>query len=96
MQIEWGGKRILAGSNIVFTNGGLDPWSAGGVLKTLSHSMISVMIPEGAHHLDLMWSNEKDPQSVKLAREIQAQEIERWIQEARQNNPSEQNSLQIS
>ena len=37
----------------VFSNGGYDPWSPGGVLKDLSESVVAVVIPEGAHHLDV-------------------------------------------
>jgi hypothetical protein len=43
---EWGGRRIQAGSNIVFTNGLLDPWHGGGVLESLSDSLVAVVIPE--------------------------------------------------
>jgi lysosomal Pro-X carboxypeptidase len=81
--VEWGGRRIESASNILFTNGGLDPWSGGGVLKSLGHSLLSLVIPEGAHHLDLMFSNEGDPVSVKNTRRAQEKEVERWILEAR-------------
>ena len=40
----------------------------GGVLKNLSDSLVAVIIPEGAHHIDLMFSNELDPPSVQQAR----------------------------
>jgi len=75
----YGGRNITSSSNIVFSNGLLDPWSTGGVTKTLSDSIISVIIPEGAHHLDLRGSNPNDPESVIKAREIEKQSIKKWI-----------------
>ena len=63
----------------MFTNGGYDPWSSAGVNETVSDSVISVYIPEGAHHLDLMFSTPEDPPSVKRARKIQMDNIKKWI-----------------
>ena len=82
--IEWGGRRMESASNIVFSNGGLDPWRSGGVLSTPSDSLVAVQIPEGAHHLDLMFSNEKDPESVIKVRKIEEEHIVKWINEARE------------
>jgi lysosomal Pro-X carboxypeptidase len=52
---KWGfGHLDKAGaSHIVFTNGMNDGWSAGGVTKTLSPTLIAVNIADGAHHSDL-------------------------------------------
>ncbi|KAJ1477816.1 hypothetical protein T484DRAFT_1819987 [Baffinella frigidus] len=70
-------------SNIVFTNGGLDPWSAGGVLESLSPTVVSIFIPEGAHHLDLFFSRAEDPPCVRDARAQQVVHMHRWVAEAR-------------
>jgi lysosomal Pro-X carboxypeptidase len=45
--LQWGGKRIESASNIVFSNGLLDPWSGGGVLHNISDSLVAVIIPKG-------------------------------------------------
>jgi hypothetical protein len=70
----YGGLRTQYASNIVFTNGDLDPWSPAGVTPSSSvrsrslsqdESVVSLMIAMGGHHLDLFWSDENDPQSVR-------------------------------
>lgn len=78
---EYGGKNIYAASNIVFSNGLLDPWSAGGVLHNISRSVLAVLIPEGAHHLDLRGANKYDPVSVVRARRFHKQMILTWIRD---------------
>ena len=76
---EFGGT--AGASNIVFSNGLYDPWSSGGVLNNISESAIAVVIPEGAHHLDLMFSNPRDPESVKAARKVEMSNIQKWVDE---------------
>lgn len=80
--LMYGGRNIKAASNIVFSNGLLDPWSSGSILKT-SGSVVSVLIPEGAHHLDLRASSAKDPTSVISARKTERKYIRKWIDETR-------------
>ena len=78
-EVEWGGRRIGAATNIVWTNGGYDPWKGGGVLADVSPSAVAILIPEGAHHLDLMFSHPDDPASVTKARETQRAHMRRWV-----------------
>ena len=66
-------------SNIVFSNGGYDPWRSGGVLRSLSPTLEAIDIEHGAHHLDLFFSNPADPPSVKAARASELAAIKRWI-----------------
>ena len=83
--LMYGSKKLYGASNIVFSNGLLDPWSSGGVLKTLSKSVVSLIIPEGAHHLDLRAAEPNDPASVVKARQIERAQIRKWIAEAEKN-----------
>lgn len=77
--LEYGGKNLHGASNIVFTNGLLDPWSGGGVLQNISNSVIAVIMPEAAHHLDLRASNSEDPLSVIEARSFIQKMVRRWL-----------------
>ena len=76
---QYGGKNITTATNIIFSNGLLDPWSSGGVTKTLAPSLPSIIIPDGAHHLDLRSSNKNDPKDVIEAREMEKKIIRQWI-----------------
>ena len=48
--------------------------------------MVSLIIPEGAHHLDLRAADDADPASVTKARDIERQYIKKWIEEAGDTN----------
>ena len=60
------------------------------MLKNISDSLVAVIIPEGAHHIDLMFSNELDPPSVKQARAFQLDNIRKWIAEVDERNRRQQ------
>ena len=66
-------------SNIIFSNGQLDPWSAGGVLKQVSPDIVIIYMLNAAHHLDLRTPNEVDDPSVKAGRQLEIDTIKKWI-----------------
>ncbi|KAF7476145.1 lysosomal Pro-X carboxypeptidase isoform X2 [Marmota monax] len=81
----YGGENIKSHSNIIFSNGDLDPWSGGGVTKDITDTLVAVTIKEGAHHLDLRANNALDPTSVLLARALEIEHMKRWIKDFHDN-----------
>lgn len=81
--VHYGGKHLAQYSNIVFTNGDLDPWKGGGVTYNVTGGpeagVIAYVIKGGAHHLDLRSPNPLDPPSVIEARNIERAHIRKWI-----------------
>lgn len=77
--IEWGGKHIQSASNIIFSNGLRDPWSLGGVLESLSDTLIAIKIPGACHHEDLRITGPNDPQVLKDARQQELKIISGWL-----------------
>ena len=75
-------KDFLAATNVIFSNGELDPWRAGGLNKnvTADGSGIALYIESGAHHLDLRLPNAADPYTVTQARAQEETIIKGWIE----------------
>eukprot|EP00051_Salpingoeca_urceolata_P029014 m.488688 g.488688 ORF g.488688 m.488688 type:complete len:548 (-) comp26024_c0_seq1:82-1725(-) len=74
-------KYLGHASNIVFSNGRLDPWHPGGVLENQTDTVVAVVIPNGAHHIDLMFSDPQDTPDILQARDFERAHIARWIEE---------------
>jgi len=79
--VQWmGGYDFAAGSsNIIFSNGMLDPWHTSGVTHTLSSTLPAILIPAAAHHLDLRAPNPADPPYVAEARVEEERIITSWL-----------------
>lgn len=84
-QAQFWAENIKSASNIVFSNGDLDPWHRGGVTQAPNPSVGVIMIKGGAHHLDLRGKNKDDPASVIQARNQEKDYIKKWIAEFRQS-----------
>ncbi|WAQ98686.1 PCP-like protein [Mya arenaria] len=76
---QYWGKQIQSVTNIIFSNGLLDPWSSGGVLESPGASLVPIIIKDGAHHLDLRASNPLDPPTVVAARTQEKNIIKMWL-----------------
>jgi lysosomal Pro-X carboxypeptidase len=75
-------RDFQAMSNIIFSNGELDPWRAGGVYEWVNLDLPFYIIRGGAHHLDLRLPNEVDKGTdVEFVREKEAILIEMWVKE---------------
>lgn len=74
-------KDFMKASNIIFSNGELDPWQAGGVLTLDNDRCICLYIENSAHHLDLRLPNVADPDTVTEARQTEMEWIAKFIDE---------------
>ena len=95
MQAYYGGRNVSIHRNIVWSNGALDPWSGQGVYPdgggpdgpmvqalNADGSQIALILDLGAHHLDLMFSDKRNPPCFWQARRIEEERIRTWCQEA--------------
>jgi lysosomal Pro-X carboxypeptidase len=77
-----GWAALRAASNIVFTNGELDPWRGGGVTVNVSASVQSYVIPGVGHHVDLFFSHPADTEPLRAVRAAQIAAVRAWIDAA--------------
>ncbi|KIH51864.1 hypothetical protein ANCDUO_18042, partial [Ancylostoma duodenale] len=79
------GTAFPSASNIVFSNGFLDPWSGGGwsLKPKVEGSLVSIILKQGAHHYDLRGAHPDDTEEVKEVRRQEKTHIKKWIEKAR-------------
>lgn len=68
-------------SNVIFTNGDLDPWHSGGILHNVSDTVVSYIIRNAGHHLDLFFPTPQDivyTPDVIWVRQQQLASVKRW------------------
>jgi len=105
---ELGGLNMDGYSNVVFSNGYLDPWASGGVRSAgwkkgddsviklnEEGNSIALIIEDGAHHLDLFFPNEADPDSVLAAREVEKDMIKMWIEGEREKEGGRNGAVEL-
>lgn len=81
--VRYGGAVNFQGSRIMFPNGEVDPWSAGGVLVAPENSVEEVPLwVEGAsHHFWTHPSLETDSAQVNAARQAIWNQVDSWLAE---------------
>ena len=98
MESYYGGRdHITEHTNIVWSNGALDPWSGQGVYPpgggpevgkpvvqniSADGSQFALILDLGAHHLDLMFTDPRNPPCFFEARAIEERVIRKWCQQA--------------
>ncbi|KAL6342046.1 hypothetical protein AAG906_038292 [Vitis piasezkii] len=80
-------------SNII-SNGLRDPYSSGGVLENISHTVLAIHTVNGSHCLDIPPAKSTDPEWLVMQRKTEIEIIENWIAkycadlDATRNGPS--------
>lgn len=77
--LMYGGSKFSTATNIIFSNGELDPWSALGIHEPPSDEVVVLEIPGAAHHTDLRFAGPADSEAVKQARIVEKNYIRQWI-----------------
>jgi hypothetical protein len=70
-------------TNVVFVNGGLDPWSRLSVLKDISENAPAKIISATSHCKDLLSDTHNDPKELKETRANIRHLINKWIGEGK-------------
>ena len=74
-------KDFLGMTNIIWSNGEMDPWRAGGLNQNVAAdgSGVALYIVGGSHHTDLRTPDPADPATLTEARDFEMSSIKKWI-----------------
>ena len=85
-RVQYGGYEINSKhstiTNVIWSNGLLDPWHGGGFLESHVESCPVFIMPNGAHHVDLRANHPDDTSDITETRQKEKEIIRRWIEEA--------------
>lgn len=81
IEAYYGGRDIASVTNLVFSQGELDPWLGGGPSINLTSSIVSYVIQDAGHHMDLMAPNPADTPSVLFVRDAEIGHVKAFIAE---------------
>ncbi|KAG0426040.1 hypothetical protein HPB47_026824 [Ixodes persulcatus] len=76
------GNRLETSSNIILSNGELDPWSAVGYQAPKTKSVIPILIRGAAHQEDFRFPSLTDSAALIRARWEEKKYVRKWIEEA--------------
>jgi len=78
--IQYLGRQVgKYATNIIFSNGRYDPWSAAGVLENQSKTVVSLMLEQGGHHTDFMFPVDTDPEQIREVRQQEMDIVTSWV-----------------
>ncbi|XP_056682524.1 uncharacterized protein [Spinacia oleracea] len=76
------------GSNIIFSNGLMDPFSSFGVLEDISKTVVAITTEKGSHCLDFYDPRHDDPKWLNHQRKKEMKIISRWVKESHSSSNS--------
>ncbi|CAG9864557.1 unnamed protein product [Phyllotreta striolata] len=75
----YGGKNLKYFSNIVFSNGEMDPYSCCGVSANVTSSVMAFDIIDAPHHVDLRNADMSDNNYIQSARQFHILALRKWL-----------------
>eukprot|EP01128_Nolandella_sp_AFSM9_P007563 TRINITY_DN4186_c0_g1_i1.p1 TRINITY_DN4186_c0_g1~~TRINITY_DN4186_c0_g1_i1.p1 ORF type:complete len:482 (-),score=127.98 TRINITY_DN4186_c0_g1_i1:183-1502(-) len=78
--IHYGGKSPV-GSNVLFVNGGIDPWHSLSVIEPIGDSITAILVPGGSHCENMSPAGPNSPAGMAQAQAETYRQIQGWLNE---------------